>query len=207
MAKNDRLNILKREIPYPSLFADATNFTKINGNQILEFLEWVSTVKTESTPLLEKDYETLSTKYKIKTGKQIFSAERFATLLIFQGCEINRAELQSDLETVGFNKDYIETVIASLEKIWEKIDPILKRLRFEAIPSLFSLRWRVDVRYGSSNYLRKPEAVAIIRIGTTDRDKSNHIHLELDLEKLSWLESVVVQVKSELLKANERVSK
>lgn len=201
-----RLNVLKNDIANPGVFADAENLNKIPIEKIPDFLEWVTNSHLNVTPLTEGDYEKTAAKFKLKSGGQVASAERLTSLLLFHGCELTKSELESDLQKLGFKKDKIAAIRGTLEPTWEKIDPLLRRHRLEAIPSLNSLRWRVDVRYASSNYMRKPEAVAVVRIGTNDREKTNHIHFELDLNKLSWLESTIIKIKSELLKAEEIVN-
>lgn len=204
--KSVRLNILKNDVAYVAIFNDVENFKKIKTKKIIEFIEWVADRHINRSPLTEDDYDKIAKKFGLETGGQVISADRFVTLFLFTGCELKKSELESDFKQLNFNDDIIKVLLPAFNEIWIKLEPLLKRSRLEALPTLNSLRWRVDVRYASSNYMPKPEALAILRIGTSDRLKKNHVHIEMNLEKLSWLELIIVQIKNELLKAEDLIN-
>ncbi len=199
-----RLNLLKNSIASQSVIADAEILNKIPKDKMADFIEWSSNIILKETALEEKQWSEIAPKFDLKEATELYSAQRFANILLFAGSELTRAELELDLETLGFKRDKIEILVSTLQPVWVRIEPILKRRRLEAIPKLASLRWRVDVRYASSNYLKEPELVAILRIGTNDGEKRNHVHLEMSLDRLSWLESTIVKLKNEMLQAQQK---
>lgn len=204
MVVTKQLNLLKKFIASQSTIGDAENLNKITNDKIAEFIEWASDTLLKESVLTEAQWIERAQKLGLTTAGDAYSAHRFVSLLLFAGPELSQPELEADLQALGFKKDKIDLIISTLQPTWDRISPVLKRRRPEALPVLWTLRWRVDVRYASNNYLKDPELVAILRIGTTDGTKRNHIHLEMDIERLSWLETEIVKLKNEMLKIQER---
>jgi hypothetical protein len=202
MSEKIKLNMLKKTEAGPPLLSDAEAFNRIPSDKIPEFLQWSADVRLSQKPISFEECDKLASKFKLKTADDVLTAGRFAGLLLIDASELsNIGDLRADLESLHFDKEKTNKILNELPALWEKLEQALMEARLEAIPLLSSLRWRVDVRYASSNYFKKPEPIAILRIGTSDREKSNHIHLELDLERLSWLESTIIEIKNKMLEA------
>jgi hypothetical protein len=198
-----RLFILKGNV-VPIVMINAAEHLKVlPSEKIADFLKWVARSNTNQESYTEDEMVRLSEKFGFKSVDELVGAKRFASLVFYYGATVSRTDVESDLKLLNFEKQHIALILDNLDGIWKESEDYLVRIRDETIPILSSLRWRVDVRHASSDYLKKPEVVALLRIGTNDKDKSYCIHFELDEDKLSWLETVIGKVKREMLKAKE----
>jgi len=202
-----KLNILKGKAIRHSTLVAAEHFKKIPNGKILSFMNWTVKFRAQDEIYTEDRWKELRDSFDFKSIEEFLGATKFAIMLIKSGPEIERADLKSDFEKLDFAREFIELIINCLESIWGEYEDWLKRERLEALPILASLRWRVDIRYASSNFLKKPEPVAILRIGTDDGSEKDQIYFELNREKISWLESIIGKMKREFLKAEERMNK
>lgn len=201
-----RLNLLKGKVAPKSTMADAGHMKKIPKEKLPDFLQWLVRFVVHREAYTDTRWERLREKFGLRSIEELNGAQRFGGLIFIGGSEIQRAELVSDLETLAFEQEEIELIMNQLELVWTESEDFLKRARYESIPSLTSLRWRVDIRTASSNYLRKPEVVALLRIGTHDGSETDYIFLELDKDKLSWLDTMIGKIKREFLKAEEKLN-
>jgi hypothetical protein len=202
-----RLFLLSGRAATLSQTFDAENLKKLSNEKIADFLKWVSATNIKREPHSESELKKICSLFKFESVEELYSAYRSASLLYLNGAELSSPELENDLKNLGFNQKKIQIIIANLESIWDQTKDFLEQERVEAIPILKSLRWRVDLRYASSEYLPKPEVVALLRIGTDDKTESDYIYLELDEDRLSWLESVIGKIKREMLKTKELAEK
>lgn len=201
------LSLLSGRTATLSQISDAENLKKLSSEKIADFLKWVSETNIKREPYSESELKKLCTLFKFKSVEELYSAYRSASLIYLNGAELSTAELETDLKNLGFNQKSIQIITDNLRSIWDQSKEFLEQERVEAIPILRSLRWRVDLRCASSEYLLKPEVVALLRIGTDDKTDTDCIYLELDEDRLSWLESVIGKIKREMLKTKERVEK
>lgn len=198
-----RLNVMKGNVAAIVVVNDAEALKAFPKDKMSDFIKWVVKFRINKESYTEHDWEKLCDTFRVKTTDDLIRASRFATLLFWNGAEVSKSEVEQDLKSLGFDQARIDLIISLLEKVWEDSEDYLTRIRDEAIPTLTSLRWRVDVRCASSNYLKKRETVALLRIGTNDRDSEDTLYVELDEDKLSWLENVIGKIKREMIKARE----
>jgi hypothetical protein len=202
-----RLSLLSERSATTSMISDAENLKKLSSEKISDFLKWTATTNINKEPHSQEEMKKLCKLFQFKSVEELYSAYRCASLLFFNGAELNDAELEADLKNFGFKQGKVQLITKTLRLIWNQNQNFLEQERVEAIPILSSLRWRVDVRFASSEYLNKPEAIALLRIGTDDKTDQDYIYLELDEERLSWLESVIGKIKRAMLKTKEFAEK
>jgi hypothetical protein len=203
---NIRLFLIEGRVASDSVMADAEHVKKIPVENLANFLEWVVRFRTREEIYTDSQWERIRENFNLKSIEELIGAMRFIDLVFENGIETERSDLISDLKNLGFEQGKIELIINKLESAWDQFDDYLKRRRVEAIPDLTSLRWRIDIRYASSNYFRKPEVIALLRIGTSDRTERDEIYVELNKDKLSWLETIIGRIKREFLKAEEKLN-
>ena len=200
-----RLSILKGKVAFSALMADVEHMKKISKEKIPDFLKWIVRFRVRDEAYTDMQWEKIREQFNFRSIEELHGAQRFASVLFYRGCEIDESDLISDLQSLGFVQEKIELIMDGLRTIWVQSEDYLKRARSEAIPILTSLRWRVDIRHASGDYLKRPEVVALLRIGATDKTKRDRIYIELDKDKLSWLETVIGKIKREFLKAEEKL--
>jgi hypothetical protein len=185
---------------------DAEHLKALPMEKMADFLKWVVRFRVNKENYVDKEWQELAVKFKLKSVDELFGAMRFATTLFVMGACLRRADLESDLKSLGFQQGVLNRILDTFEDIWRESGDYLVRVRDGVIPTLSSLRWSVNVRRASSEYLRESEIVAVLRIGTSDKEKTNQMYVELDEDALSWLEIVIGKVKQEMLKAKEAPS-
>jgi hypothetical protein len=205
MIESKKLCLLDDFYAPQSLLADAEFLNQIPNDKINEFINWAIEYILKGLIAEEGQFYKIAKKVGLKTAGEAYSASRLLGILLYNGAELTTEELEQDLTSLGFKKDKIDILISALRAQWVSIEPVLQRRRLEALPKLWDIRWRVDVRYASNNYFKEPEVIAILRIETNDGQKKNHMHLEMGLERLSWLESTIVKLKKEMLTAQEKI--
>lgn len=198
-----RLRLLGDKPVFEAFMADVEHLKKLPKEKIAAFLDWVVKLRVYQEAYTDEQWEKFRKTFDFKSIEGLNGAARFASGLLMAGASISRSELISDFEKLGFEQEYIKRIIDKLESVWPELDDWLEGQRYEAIPVLVSLRWRVDLRHSSSNYLKNPEVVVLLRIGTDDEGKKDQIYMELDKDKFSWLETVIGNIKREMLKAEE----
>lgn len=196
-----RLKILEGDLAHPAFIADGDSLKKIPDDRIPEFLQIVKSYRVNVEAFSEQKWEELASKFNLKDSGESFSAVRFVSILFLHANTMEDEELREDLDKLGFEKKKTEIVITELKRLWSESESFLIKTRLEAIPMISSLRWRIDIRVGSNDYLPRKEVVAILRIGTSDREEDNHVHVELNENDLSWVESTIKKIKREMLKA------
>lgn len=201
-----RLRLLGDKPVFEAFMADVEHLKKLPKEKIAAFLDWVVKLRVYQEAYTDEQWEKFRKTFDFKSIEGLNGAARFASGLLMAGASISRSELISDFEKLGFEQEYIKRIIDKLESVWPELEDWLEGQRNEAIPVLVSLRWRVDLRHSSSNYLKKPEVVALLRIGTDDEGKKDQIYMELDKDKFSWLETVIGNIKREMLKAEEALN-
>ena len=201
-----RLFLLGDKPVFEAFMADVEHLKKLPKEKIAAFLDWVVKLRVYQEAYTDEQWEKFRKTFDFKSIEGLNGAARFASGLLMAGASISRSELISDFEKLGFEQEYIKRIIDKLESVWPELDDWLEGQRNEAIPVLVSLRWRVDLRHSSSNYLKKPEVVALLRIGTDDEGKKDQIYMELDKDKFSWLETIIGNIKREMLKAEEALN-
>ena len=198
-----RLSMLKGNVVPIVMVNDAEHLKALPSEKMADFLKWVARFNANKENYTEEEWRKLSEKFEFKSVDELIGAQRFATVVFYNGANVSRTDVESDLKSLNFEKQNIDLILSILDDIWKESEDYLVRTRDEAIPVLSSLRWRVDVRRASSDYLKKPEVVALLRIAAHDKNKESHIYIELDEDKLSWLETVIGKLKRETLKAKE----
>lgn len=201
-----RLSLLKGNVVPFVMVNDAEHLKALPMEKMADFLKWVVRFRVNKENYVDKEWQELAVKFKLKSVDELFGAMRFATTLFVMGACLRRADLESDLKSLGFQQGVLNRILDTFEDIWRESGDYLVRVRDGVIPTLSSLRWSVNVRRASSEYLRESEIVAVLRIGTSDKEKTNQMYVELDEDALSWLEIVIGKVKQEMLKAKEAPS-
>ncbi len=201
-----RISILKGEQAFPSFIQDAKQLNAIPTNKIVEFVDWTVRHETLDISLTEKDATEAAGKFGT-TITDLLSALRITLYYFTRGTKVTESDLVSDFQKLGFDSSKAELIIQTLKTAWN--DPVAKqylaKARKEALPELTTIHWRVDVRYASSDYLPEPEAVAIMKLGTNGQKPGSHIHFELDLNELIWLENEIAKMKKELISAQQKL--
>lgn len=200
-----RLFLLKSQVAPDSTIADAEHLRKISKEKMPEFIKWFSRFRVNREAYTEAQWINICETFGFRSIEELHGAQRFANVILLTGPEIDQSELRSDLSTLGFEQEKIDLIIDHFESVWLELDNYLRGMRLEAIPVLSSLRWRVDIRSASSNYLKEPEAIGLLRIGTNDGTRRNQIYIELDKDDLSRLETEIGKMKREFLKVEEKL--
>jgi hypothetical protein len=202
-----RLFLLSGKIAWDSLLKDAEHFKKIPNEKLASFIKWLIDFRVQEIPYTEQQWQKLAESYDFKSVGEMIGANRFGGLIFTAGPQTRRSDLLADLQTLGFEKEQIKLIIDQFELAWAESEDFLSMARLEVIPILTSFRWRVDIRCASSNYLRKPEVIALIRIGASDKTKQTEMYFELNKDKVSWLETIVGEMKRNFLEAEESMIK
>ena len=202
-----QLFLLRGRVASSELVADAEHLKKIPKEKMADFIKWIVRFRVNREAYTDAQWEKFRAMFTFKSIEELNGAQRFASRLLEVGCEIDRSALMSDLEMLGFEQEKIGLIMNQLESVWDELDDYLRQIRPEAIPVLTSVRWRVDTRSASSNYLKKPEVVALLRIGTNDGTHIEQIFIELDKDDLSFLDAEIGRMKREFLKAEEKIEK
>jgi hypothetical protein len=201
-----RLFLFANNVVSSNVMADAEHLKKIPKEKIADFMKWLVRFRTHMEVYTPDQWCKFAEMFGFKSIEELYGAQRFAGRLLAQGCALDRSELVADLNALGLEQEKIGLIVDQLETAWDEIDDYLKQAKAEAIPVLTSLRWRVDIRHASGNYLKKPEVIVLLRIGTHDGVQRDQIYIELDKDDLSWLDTVIGKVKREFLKAEERLN-
>jgi len=198
-----RLSILGDYIASNRMLSDVEHFKELQKEKIASFLRWVVKRLVHDERYTTDEWQKLCEHYHFKSTDELYSAGRFASALFMTGTEVDRSDLVKDLQKLDFEKETIELIVSTLESAWADSHDYLIRSRDEAIPVLHSFNWRVDIRHSSSDYLLKPQVVALLRIGVTDGTRRHELHFELNKETLSWFETGFGRMKREFLKVEE----
>ena len=200
-----RLKLLEGDLPHPAFLTDANILNKIPKDKILDFLQMVKSRRINVEAYSDQRWEEIAKQFELKDASEAFSAVRIVDILFLNANTMEEEELREDLGKLGFEGEKRETLITQLKRIWIESESFLTKNRLEAIPTIDSLRWRIDIRVGSNNYLPRKDVLAILRIGTSDGEENNHVHVELDENQLSWVEANIKKIKQELLKAKASI--
>jgi hypothetical protein len=197
------ISILKGEFAFPSFRKDAEQLNKIPTEKIGEFIQWTINHEIFSDLLTEGEADMTAKNFSV-TSSELLSATRITIYYFNRGVQVSESDILSDFSKLGLDKIKAELIIEALNEAWSlpEAKNYLKRTRKEALPELTAIRWRVDIRYASNDYMPDPEAVAIMKLGT---DKSSHIHFEADLNEIIWLENEISRMKKEFLNAQQKL--
>ncbi len=195
------LNFFSGNLVHPAFLSDASVFDKIPIEKISDFLEMIKLRKVNVESFSDQKWEEIAKQFELKDSSETFRAARFGEILFIYGNTLKEEELREDLDKLAFSKEKTEILINQLKRIWGESETYLIKNRSEALPNISSFRWRVDVRCGSSSYLPRREVLAIVRIGTSDKESDNHVHVELDEKQLTALEIEIKKIKAEIQKA------
>jgi hypothetical protein len=197
------LKMFQGNAVHPAFFTDAKVANKISIQKIPIFLDFVRQRRLNAEAISDQKWEELGNDFELKGASEAFSAVRFFDIVFLNGNTIAEEDLRKDLETLGLDKEKILEIVAQLKRIWLESESYLIKNRLEALPTITSLRWRVDVRVSSSEYLPHNEVMAVMRIGTNDKEQGKNIHVELDEDQLSWLELNIKKIREAVAKAKE----
>lgn len=201
-----RLFIVGGNVPSGQMLADADQLRKIPIKRLADFLKWVVKQRVLREVYSIERWKEVCKKFGLKSEEELYGAHRFAVDLFERGTEVELSEVVKDLQNLGFENEKVELITDKLESLWAESEDYLVRVREETVPILNSLNWRVDIRYSSSDYLDKPEPIALFRIGVSDGTTRHEIYIELDKDRLSWLDATIGKMKRAFLKAEESIS-
>jgi len=196
------LNITDGRKPPDSFYRDIDIFRQISPDKLPIILEFVATYVVDRRLLSPKRVEELATKTET-TEVTISAALNVLSVITRRAPTVTRGELIADLQKLEFDKETINQIVKFLETTKTKIDDYAKRIKDEAVPRLSDINWRVDIRHASGDFLKVPTIYALMRIESFDGTSFDSIYLELDKDRLSWLEATVNKIKAKFIEAEK----
>jgi SOS response regulatory protein OraA/RecX len=198
-----RLAMLNDEIVFESFLEDARNLKKVQLSKLNKFMDWAFKTFVNRALYVPEDLAENAKEFNFSLVTELASALRLLSFLFNHASEITAAELESDLEKLGFEKEKLDVIINSLSANRSKYKEHLKTNRSEVTAGLSSIHWRVDNRVASSDFLDNHEIVAVLKLSAILSGKTERFTFELDHNRILWFEKEFAKMKKAFLEAEK----
>jgi len=196
------LNILKGAKPTDRFRADIAALRQISVDKLPYLLEFVLKYFVDRVPVRPEIVEELAK--QAETTDDIFlRSARVVTIILINGSVVTKEELIADLQKLELSNEAMDRILNFLEANKTKIYTGAEDRKEEAIPNLYDLNWRVDIRYASGDFFREPTVYALLRIQVYDGSEIDQVYLELDKDDLSRLETTLSNIKTKFIEAEK----
>lgn len=196
------LNMLKGAKPSDRFYADVAALRQISTDKLQHILEFVLKYQIDRVPIRPVIIKELAE--QVETTDDIFlRAVRVISTIMQRGLAVTKEELVTDLQKLELSNEAIDQINNFLEAHKTKLSTSAEYRREEAVPNLYELNWRVDIRYASGDFLREPTVYALLRIQVYDGSQIDQVYLELDKDDISMLETTLAKMKTKFIEAEE----
>ena len=196
------LNILKGAKPSDRFEADVAALRQISMDKLPYVLEFVLKYFLGRVPIRPELVEEIAKKAEI-TDEILLRSTRAITTIIVNGLAVTKEELVADLQKLELSNEAIDRILNFLESQRAKVSSAAKDRREEAVPHLYDLNWRVDIRYASGDFFPEPTVYALLRIQVYDGSQIDQVYLELDKDDISRLETTLSKLKTKFIEAEK----
>lgn len=196
------LNILKGAKPSDRFKADVVALRQISVDKLPYILEFVLKYFLGRVPVRPELVVEVAKKAEI-TDEILLRSARVITTFMVNGLTATKEELVADLQKLELSNEAIDRMLNFLEDQKAEISSAAEERREEAVPSLYDLNWRVDIRYASGDFLREPTVHALLRIQVYDGSEIDQVYLELDKDDISRLETTLSKLKTKFIEAEK----